>query len=80
MVAVKRVLSNHLQTIVREWDVGKPEHPEEALEYDLKMREKEKKDLERKARKERHHRSPTPETELPGLFMFLFNPQSATGR
>lgn len=33
------------------------------------MREKEKKDLERKVRKERHHRSPTPETEPPGMLL-----------
>ncbi|KAG8279616.1 Inactive dipeptidyl peptidase 10 [Homalodisca vitripennis] len=49
---------------VREWDVGKPDHPDEALDIEeLKM--KEKREQERKTRKERHHRSPTPEAEPP---------------
>lgn len=56
-------------TIVREWDVGKPEHPDEALEYEQKMKEKEKKELERKSRKERHHRTPSPIDDHQGKFI-----------
>ncbi|XP_054284008.1 apoptotic chromatin condensation inducer in the nucleus isoform X2 [Macrosteles quadrilineatus] len=58
-----RIKDRTKKAVVREWDVGKPEHPDEALEYEMKM--KEKREQERKARKERHHRSASPENGPP---------------
>ncbi|KAG8301162.1 hypothetical protein J6590_059567 [Homalodisca vitripennis] len=59
-----RIKERNRRNTVREWDVGKPDHPDEALDIEeLKM--KEKREQERKTRKERHHRSPTPEAEPP---------------
>lgn len=53
---------------VREWDVGKPEHPDEIIEQDLRLKERQR-EQERRVRKERSHRSATPDTaEPPGKF------------
>lgn len=52
---------------IREWDVGKPEHPDEIIEQEHRARERQR-EQERRMRKERSHRSMTPDiTELPGI-------------
>lgn len=57
--------NRRVMAAIREWDVGKPEHPDEIIEQDHRARERQR-EQERRMRKERSHRSMTPDiSELP---------------
>lgn len=58
--------NRRVMAAIREWDVGKPEHPDEIIELEHRGRERQREQERRMLRKERPHRSMTPDiSELP---------------